>query len=109
MTKLTITQRRALKALNRGFLTGEEILTAMYDDPGAHTPQGVHQTLASLVRKGLAEKRRIAAKIRYRLTPEGKRYVDQALFLANTELQEEISELRTDPSKAMKIDRSAPR
>lgn len=71
--RLTWHQQHLLNATGSGrWVSGEDLLRHLAPLGEHTTAQGVHQTAASLVRRGLLEKR-ADPKIHYRITHEGTR------------------------------------
>lgn len=84
---LTRSQRLVLSLLNSDWMTGPDLaravdcyLRSIGAGPNSSaaqargvTPQGVHQTIASLVRRGYVEKYRIHGVVRFRVVPDANR------------------------------------
>lgn len=73
---LTRSQRLVLSLLGADWMTGADLARAVNAKLGATrhaTPQGVHQTVASLVRRGMVEKYRFRGVVRFRSVPAAKR------------------------------------
>lgn len=76
-SRLSDHQRAALLVLDRSFRTGNGLAARMVTLLGRPTPpiEGLHQTLASLVRRGLARRQLIGGTVHYELTDDGSELV----------------------------------
>lgn len=95
---LTRSQRLVLSLLSSEWMTGPDLATAVaiahrrlahWSECAdclagrPHTPpstQGVHQTIASLVRRGYVEKYRIHGVVRFRAVPDANRGPDRVVL-----------------------------
>src|SRR5882672_309687 len=67
--KLTGRERDVLKAIAKG---PAHWIVFIHGTGSDHTPQGCHQTAASLVRKGMATRQMTGRYVSYTITPAGK-------------------------------------
>jgi DNA-binding MarR family transcriptional regulator len=78
LKRITTNETAVLRALADGQLHTVPELLALGRLPANRSPQGIHESAASLARKGLVEKSRDHGRVLLKLTPAGRDLIEEA-------------------------------